>query len=903
MFLYTQASPAQSTTSLSGDEDDDLNRSTFFPPVTPATWSSRLHTIPPAARPPAHSPASQLPPELLINIFKYLHNPSDIHSSLLVSRAWCECSVELLWHKPNVPDFNTLFKIMKSLTREDCSFTYAHFIRRLNLLAVGKELIDNVFNRLVHCTRLERITLVGCTNLSDDVIARTVPSFPELVAIDLSGVGSVTDRTVLALADNCSKLQGVNLLNCKRVTSKSVRALAMGCPLLRRVKLSGLIELTDEPVHDLAMFTPLVLEIDLGGCKYITDAPIRDIWTHSHHMREMRLAQCVELTDAAFPAPPSPEMQISGPNPFPESHNTPAPEIAPLILTRMFEHLRMLDLTGCAKVTDDAIEGIVACAPKIRNLVLSKCKGLTDRAVESICTLGKHLHYLHLGHASSITDRSVKTLARSCTRLRYIDLANCSLLTDMSVFELASLPKLRRIGLVRVSNLTDEAIYALGDRHATLERVHLSYCDQITVMAIHFLLQKLHKLNHLSLTGVPAFRRQELQVFCRTPPSEFNSSQRAAFCVYSAEGIHELRSFLMDLFNSITEELNVQTEFEEDDDDDGNIVHEEDMEIDEDPPTPTHPVEHSFGQHPMVRTDRVYRIHRQPPQPYLTLAPPSPPPAPQAQPAQPQPGPSRWGIPFLRANDHSSSSNPAGPRPSASPAPSDGSGSGRSAGTFFRTFTLDDNAAKADSSGGRNGTQTPDLVFAEIGHGRGVNGGSPSWWSGTQNGEPVAGPSTAPAATSSSPLALAQEQAYRRVNGNGNGHGVVDDRHQSPQMYSIVMPRGTNGRASNTHLNHGIGSSSTTVHALNGSAGNLVNGAPRQDRGRSQGTKELHDSLAPDRPSAPVASTSNGTGTTDRRGRSGVKRTLRNTLNAVEQHAASFLFGRTTQEDDGSRGR
>lgn len=88
----------------------------------------------------------------------------------------------------------------------------------------------------------------------------------------------------------------------------------------------------------------------------------------------------------------------------------------------------------------------------------------------------------------------------------------------MSVFELSLLPKLRRVGLVRVNRLTDEAIYALAERHATLERIHLSYCDQISVMAIHFLLLKLHKLTHLSLTGVPAFRQAELQRFCREAP-------------------------------------------------------------------------------------------------------------------------------------------------------------------------------------------------------------------------------------------------------------------------------------------------------------------------------------------------------------------------------------------------
>lgn len=94
----------------------------------------------------------------------------------------------------------------------------------------------------------------------------------------------------------------------------------------------------------------------------------------------------------------------------------------------------------------------------------------------------------------------------------------CPLLTDMSVHELATLPKLRRIGLVRVTNLTDQAIYSLADRHSTLERIHLSYCENITVIAIHFLLQNLTKLTHLSLTGIPAFRRQELQQFCRSPP-------------------------------------------------------------------------------------------------------------------------------------------------------------------------------------------------------------------------------------------------------------------------------------------------------------------------------------------------------------------------------------------------
>ena len=92
------------------------------------------------------------------------------------------------------------------------------------------------------------------------------------------------------------------------------------------------------------------------------------------------------------------------------------------------------------------------------------------------------------------------------------------------MFELAALQKLRRIGLVRVNNLTDEAVYALTSRRATLERLHLSYCNQISVSAINSVLQKLPKLTHLSLTGIDAFMVPELQQFSRQPPSVSTSN-------------------------------------------------------------------------------------------------------------------------------------------------------------------------------------------------------------------------------------------------------------------------------------------------------------------------------------------------------------------------------------------
>nr|AOC97496.1 ethylene- and jasmonate-responsive plant defensin [Flammulina velutipes] len=573
MTMYKHRQP--STTSFSDDDDDngivDNDKPLVF---SPAQWSrKRLH----ASKPPSRSPMSNLPPEILIHIFRHLHTLRDLHSTLRVCRTWCECSVELLWHKPTLDKFQTLQKIAKLLASPSQTFTYASFIRRLNCLNLHEHLTDEIFSTFVQCDRLERITLVNCDKLTAPLLNRVIPSFANLVAMDASGVKAITNEAVIGLARNASRLQGINLTGCKDVSNAGVMAVARNCPLLRRIKLSNLESLTDEPIQVLARSCPFLMEVDLNHCKLITDIAIRDIWTYCTHMREIRLSHCELLTDAAFPVPFRKDQTGSeAPNPFPS--NVPSEDLPPLVLNRTMEHLRMLDLTACAHVTDEALEGIISHAPKIRNLGLSKCSLLSDKSVEAICKLGRHLHYLHLGHADKITDRSVRTLARSCTRLRYVDFANCTQLTDLAVFELANLQKLRRVGLVRVNNITDEAIYAMAERHATLERIHLSYCDQVSVMAVHFLLQKLHKLTHLSLTGVPAFRQAELQQFCRPAPSDFNSNQQSAFCVFSGKGVSQLRAFLTELFDRITEMNGTDdTEYEDDDYEDGEGYDDDDI--------------------------------------------------------------------------------------------------------------------------------------------------------------------------------------------------------------------------------------------------------------------------------------------------------------------------------------
>ncbi|CAE6440569.1 unnamed protein product [Rhizoctonia solani] len=688
MFISSNrptASPAISVTSVS-DDDEDLENSAFYldgdnkTRVLPAQFSSRLSSLSlsePRDRTVALSLANSLPPEVLIHIFRLIPLLKDLYACLLVSRTWCACAVELLWHKPMVTKASSLWKLLNAFGREDLTFRYATFVRRLNLMNFGGELTDHLVSRIADCTRLERLTLVNCVNITDESLEAILSKMPNLVALDLTGVGSVSDRSITAVARTASRLQGINLGGCKQITDEGIIQLATHCTLLRRVKLAGL-QVTNQSVIHLARQCPLLLEMDLNACTAISNDAIRELWTCSSHIRELKLGLIgTTLTDDAFPVPADPQLRmITSPN---GSQSPPIilPPDTGLTTARSFEHLRILDLTGCTSLTDAAVEGIISVAPKIRNLVLAKCTLLTDNAIASVCKLGRYLHYLHLGHVSLITDRAVIQLARTCTRLRYVDLACCTQLTDLSVSELATLVKLRRIGLVRVINLTDQAVFALSERQSSLERIHLSYCEQITIPAIHFLLQRLHKLTHLSLTGIPAFRREELQRYCRTPPREFNPSQRAAFCVYSGKGVADLRRYL-EYLSSTVDGMRGPTSDTEDEGDDDDISQLED-----------------FITYPQLPNPASVHLNGQPPN--------------GAGPSQPSPNQGQFsssslslGVPTgQQADVHAPV--PYRPGESSSPTATIIAGSRR---------VISGNSSASASS---VGIPTPDLVFAESG--------------------------------------------------------------------------------------------------------------------------------------------------------------------------------------------
>ncbi|WEW55271.1 SCF ubiquitin ligase complex subunit [Emydomyces testavorans] len=450
-------------------------------------------------------PISRLPSELLIAIFAKLSSPTDMLNCMRVCQRWATNCVAILWHRPSCNTWENLEKVAGAISNPNSYFPYYEFVKRLNLATLSTMVNDGTIISFAQCKRIERLTLTNCSTLTDTGVSDLVDGNSHLQALDMSELKSLTDHTIFIVARNCLRLQGLNITSCVKVTDDALVTLAESCRQLKRLKLNGVVQVTDRSIQAFVDNCPSMLEIDLQGCRLITNSVVTTLLSTLRYLRELRLAHC-DITDQAFLHLPE---RIT------------------------FDSLRILDLTACENVRDDAVEKIISSTPRLRNLVLSKCRFITDRAVQAICKLGRNIHYVHLGHCSNITDSAVTQLVKSCNRIRYIDLACCNRLTDASVQQLATLPKLRRIGLVKCQAITDRSILALAKPRIPQHP-----------LGIHQLLNHCPRLTHLSLTGVHAFLREELTAFCREAPPEFTPQQREVFCVFSGGGVSRLRDFL-----------------------------------------------------------------------------------------------------------------------------------------------------------------------------------------------------------------------------------------------------------------------------------------------------------------------------------------------------------------------
>ncbi|XP_023729861.1 uncharacterized protein LOC111877580 [Lactuca sativa] len=151
-------------------------------------------------------------------------------------------------------------------------------------------------------------------------------------------------------------------------------------------------------------------------------------------------------------------------------------------LVRSSKNLAVLDLSGCVSVTDESLKAIAETTSWLRVLNLQGCYLITDLGLKYLSN-GHVRHFLEelvLAECDRISDDGILYL-KQIRCLTDLNLSKCGVnITDVGVGALLQLPKIERLDLSWLINVTDISLFVIGEHYWKLRAISLTGCEAVT---------------------------------------------------------------------------------------------------------------------------------------------------------------------------------------------------------------------------------------------------------------------------------------------------------------------------------------------------------------------------------------------------------------------------------------
>ena len=357
---------------------------------------------------------------------------------------------------------------------------------------------------------LEELYLVNCRELDESGIIKFCKHQRNLLVLDVSQcmmLGDGAMRTIcstqprlmklsvnkLHLCDNAfsqldklKNIQHLDLSSCHIVTHKALAdtLLKINALKLTHLNLNCCSSVKDPFIVEAGSHLSQLTDLDLSSTG-ITNWGIVLVSKFMTQLRSLRLAWCRHLTDTGLLGQVDSEVEnhpddcecrchkppestiFRKPSKYrkPSSHTLEQMEqvlaltgdnIYPLSELCLLERL---DLTACAKITDNSLLVILPRLLYLQSLKLAMCSQLTDETLHVIARHNMILEELDISNNLKYTDRGVMTIAQRLRRLTHLNISNCDGLSDSSVHAVRR--HCRWLKCLNVSmniQITDEAV-------------------------------------------------------------------------------------------------------------------------------------------------------------------------------------------------------------------------------------------------------------------------------------------------------------------------------------------------------------------------------------------------------------------------------------------------------------
>ncbi|KAF9407447.1 hypothetical protein BGZ94_002684, partial [Podila epigama] len=370
-----------------------------------------------------------------------------------------------------------------------------------------------------HCPSVERLDLTGCRQLSSKALSDVCMNMSSLNHLDLASLSSVNDSTLHAMGVYCRSLQVLNLAWCRNISGAGLVQLTKSCQELLKLNVSGCPGLEDRWLPTIGMNLPRLRELCMNGCHSLTDRGVIGLLTglamsSTKQFRRTRKVKrlsssLIRLKAALGEGYNSSCLDKENDD---DSHSGDEDEDSDDEEDQEEEEEEEEEVEDDDQVNNNTIQGSPSSAPG--GGTLSNMTGLLPTSSNSSSSphsrqegLQTRLRYLGLSRCRQLTQEALRAVGFHCNRhLRRLEIAGCENFGDEGLIYLAQhCVRLRLLDVEDDNRLTDASLRAFGMFLPRLERICLSYCENITDQGVLRMLRPptLHPNTPINMTVNP----------------------------------------------------------------------------------------------------------------------------------------------------------------------------------------------------------------------------------------------------------------------------------------------------------------------------------------------------------------------------------------------------------------